>query len=601
MNPEINNEENNEIRLTESQPQKESIIPMNNISSFNESIDPPTSKKNKICEFPTAYSILLIIELIVFILTYIIPKGLYDKISYSTEEKVFSIKSYNGTITRHSATQEFLDELEIKIPLDSFLNGYIMDPISIPNTYHTIEEETTNPLNVLLYPVKGCIDSSYIIIFLLIMGGNLNVLVEMNALSSGMAALSRVTKGKEFLLLVLVFIIIAIGGTTYGMMEEILAFYPILMPIFLKSGFDGMLATVPPLMGALLGNMFSTVNTFSVVLASYSAGITFKNGIVFRIILFILVNGIAILYLYVYYRKIKANEMSSVVYNIKYDIEKNFLKNDNSEINQEDFLKKENKEKNNINKDINTQNKENKENIEIKENKENNDIYVVDLDEKLIQQKKEKFDLKQKLAIILFILGFILMICGILIFSWWFEHMTAVFVILGIILMFFYSKGEKKGIEIFLRGAGDFVGICLIIGIARGINLTLNEGKISDTILNSLSGSVESLPDLAFAIILFIIFIFLGIFIQSSSGLAILSMPVFSPLADKVGLSRVTVVNTYMFGQYYASFFTPTGMILIVLSLVKIEYSYWIKFIWPFLIILFVLLIFFVIISAYVD
>ena len=193
------------------------------------------------------------------------------------------------------------------------------------------------------------------------------------------------------------------------------------------------------------------------------------------------------------------------------------------------------------------------------------------------------------------------MIAGILIFSWWFEHMTAVFLILGIILMFFYSKGEKKGIEIFLRGAGDFVGICLIIGIARGINLTLNEGKISDTILNSLSGSFEGLPNLAFAIILFIIFIFLGIFIQSSSGLAILSMPVFSPLADKVGLSRVTVVNTYMFGQYYASFFTPTGMILIVLSLVKIEYSYWIKFIWPFLIILFVLLILFVIISAYVD
>ena len=110
-----------------------------------------------------------------------------------------------------------------------------MDQISIPNTYHKIEEETTNPLEVLLYPVKGCIDSSYISIFLMVMGGNLNLLIDMNALSSGMAALSRVTRGKEFLLLVLVFIIISIGGTTYGMMEEILAFYPILMPIFLKN------------------------------------------------------------------------------------------------------------------------------------------------------------------------------------------------------------------------------------------------------------------------------------------------------------------------------------------------------------------------------
>ena len=93
----------------------------------------------------------------------------------------------------------------------------------------------------------------------------------------------------------------------------------------------------------------------------------------------------------------------------------------------------------------------------------------------------------------------------------------------------------------------------------------------------------------------------MGIFIQSSSGLAILSMPVFAPLADKVGLPRATVVNTYMFGEYLVSFVTPTGLILIMLSLVQIEYSYWVKFIWPFLVILFVFLILFVMISVYVD
>ena len=171
--------------------------------------------------------------------------------------------------------------------------------------------------------------------------------------------------------------------------------------------------------------------------------------------------------------------------------------------------------------------------------------------------------------------------------------MSAVFLVKGIILMFFYSQGEKKAIECFLRFAGDFVGVSMVIGIARGINLTLNDGKISDSILNSLSGAVENLPELAFAVILFIIFIFMGFFIQSSSGLAILSMPVFAPLADKVGLSRATVVNTYMFGEYMASFVTPTGLVLIVFSMVEIEYSYWIKFIWPFIIIIFVLLIFF--------
>ena len=580
MNPEENND-NDQIIVSDEQNNKNTIT----LSDFKESVDLTSIKKKKMCSFPSAYSILLIIEVIVFILTYIIPKGLYDKISYSTEENLFVIKTYNGTITRHQPTQELLDELKVKIPLENFLKGNLKDPISIPNTYHEVEEDITNPLKVLLYPILGCMDSGYIIFFLMVMGGNINILIEMKALSSGMSALSRKTKGKEFLLLVLVFIIIALGGSAFGIMEEILAFYPILMPIFLKSGFDGMLAAAPLFLASIIGNMFSTVNTFSVVLASYSAGINFIDGIVYRIILFIIACSITILYLYVYYRKILADETSSVVYKIKDEIEKKYIKKENSE---EEFLKKERNTSKDINKDINTQ--------EIKEDK-----YEVQIDEKLLGENKEKFTLKQKLSLIFFIVGFAIMVLGILIFSWWFEHMSAVFLVTGIILMFFYSQGEKKAIECFLRGAGDFVGVSMVIGIARGINLTLNDGKISDSILNSLSGAVENLPELAFAVILFIIFIFMGFFIQSSSGLAILSMPVFAPLADKVGLSRATVVNTYMFGEYMASFVTPTGLVLIVFSMVEIEYSYWIKFIWPFIIIIFVLLIFFVMISVYVD
>ena len=583
MKQEENDENKKEEIISTESVTKDSNL--KSIAGFSEALEPPTKPKKKSCSFPTAYSILLIIELIVFILTYIIPKGLYDKISYSSEEKLFTIKSYNGTITRHNATQEFLDELQVKIPLDSFIKGYLIDPISIPNTYHPIDEDMTNPLKVITYPIKGCLDSAYIAYFLMVMGGNLNILIEMNALSAGMAALSRVTKGREFLLLILVFIIIAIGGTTFGMAEEILPFYPILMPIFLKSGFDGILAASPLFMGAMMGNMFSTVNTFCVVLASYSAGINFINGIVYRIILFVFGNTIAILYLYIYYRKIRADETSSVVYDVKDEIEKIYLKkNENSE---EEFLKKkQNESKERKSKDVNAQNDEK---------------YVVEIEENLIAQNKEKFSIKQKISIILFILGFVVMIAGILVLDWWFEHMASIFMVLGIILMFFYNQGERKGLESFLRGAGDFVGVTLVIGIARGINLTLNEGKISDTILNKLSIAVEGLPAMAFAVILFIIFIFLGIFIQSSSGLAILSMPVFAPLADKVGLPRATVVNTYMFGEYLVSFVTPTGLILIMLSLVQIEYSYWVKFIWPFLVILFVFLILFVMISVYVD
>ena len=579
-------------------------------STFEEKVLNEKDKK-KSCEFPTAYSILLIIELIVFILTYIIPKGLYDKISYLSDEEKFMIKYHNGTIERFNATQDLLDKLEVKIPLDSFIKGYISDPISIPNTYHQIDSEFVNPLKVLLYPIKGWVDSAYISIFLMVIGGNINILIEMNSLSSGMAALSRITKGREFLLLILVFIIIAIGGTTFGLAEETLAFYPILMPIFLKSGFDGILASMPLFMASNIGCMFSTVNTFCVVIASYSAGINFINGIVFRVILLIFGSFISILYIYIYYRRVKVDEERSVVFEYKEDFKKNLPRISKAlelEIKEEEDNNKDSDNNENNNNDIES------DNLVANENKEEKK-YEVEMacvqSEQLIsknnsetekkEEKNDKFLLKQKISIILFISAFVVMITGILIFSWYFEHMTAIFIVLGIFLMFFYNKGEKKAIECFLKGAGDFITVTIVIGIARGINLTLNDGKISDTILNSLSNAIGGLPKLAFAIIIFIIFIFLGIFIQSSTGLAVLSMPVFAPLADQVNLSRVTVVNAYMFGEYLAAYITPTGLVLIILSLVNIQYSSWIKFIWPFILFLFVLLVFFVMISAYID
>ena len=263
--------------------------------------------KSKCCGFPTAYTVLIIIEIIIFLLTYIIPKGLFDTIEYSSEEKKFIIRIHdtNNTIERVNATQEELDKRGIKIPLDSFLDGIINSPISIPNTYKEIEGETTNFFNLFSYPIKGLIDSADICFFVLIIGGTLNLLIEMDSLSSGMRALSRILKGKEFILLILVLLLVAIGGSTYGLLEEILSFYPILMPIFLKSGFDGILAMSPLFMGSLCGNMFSTINATSVVLASITAGIKFMEGVVFRIIGLIIGLVLNIGYLYFYFRRIK--------------------------------------------------------------------------------------------------------------------------------------------------------------------------------------------------------------------------------------------------------------------------------------------------------
>ena len=520
-------------------------------------------KEEKGCHFPLAYTVLIIIQFLVFFLTYLVQKGKYDRIEYS--KGYFIIHSYGEDDRKINATKSILEEYKIKIPFENFEKGYITEPISIPGTYKKIDQEKANISYVLIYLINGLIESGNLSFFIMILGGVTSILTEMNALNSGMKALSRITKGKEFLLLCLVFLVISIGGTTFGMSEEIFGFYPILMPIFLESGLDGILSTACLFMGSCIGIMFSTVNAFSVVLGSYSAGISFTDHIVFRVITLVIGDILTILYFYLYYRKIKLDEKKSVVYEIKDKLESKFLIKKQKQVNNEG---------------------ENENLIESQENK----------DKKI----EEKFTLIQKIALLIFIVGFIIMVFGVIAFNWWFEQMSALLVLVAIILMFLSRLGEEKAIKAFLTGVGDFCGIALIMGMARGINITLDKESISDTILNSLSNLLDGLPKVVFAVIMLFVFIIVGIFIQSTVGLAVLSMPVIAPLADQVNCPRDVVVNAYMYGQAFISLIAPTGYILIILQMVGVQFNYWLKFIWPFMVIILIYLIILIIISCFI-
>ena len=401
----------------------------------------------------------------------------------------------------------------------------------------------------------------------MVLGGTISVLVEMKALTNGLYALANILKGKEFLLLCILMVLISIGGTTFGMMEETLAFYPILMPIFLKSKLDGMLGAASLISGALLGTMFSTVNAFAVVIGSYSAGINFTDGIVFRLIGLVIGDALTCGYFYFYYRRIQMDESKSTCYHLKKKLEDKFLK------------------------------KEDEEN-QTKENEINDEAASLKSEKTSKEKEKNKFTLIQKFALVIFVLGFVIMIIGVAVMGWWFPEMTAVFFVIGIILMILSRQEEEEAIKNFTKGVGDFAGVSLIIGLARGINITLEDGKISDTILDSLSGTLGNMNKVAFAIVMLLIFLVLGFFIQSSSGLAVLSMPIFAPLADNAKCTRTLVVNAYMFAQNLIGFISPTGILLIVLQIVGIQYNIWVKFIWPYLVILLIVLMVLIMINS---
>lgn len=483
-------------------------------------------KKKKKISFPTAYTVLFIILILAALLTYIIPAGRYERLEYDPDQNLFITYDINDETNTLPATQETLDRLNINININKFLDGSITKPIAIPNTYQRIEQSPQGLIDILIAPIEGVMDSVDIMIFVLILGGIIGLINKTGSFDAAIASLSRRTEGKEFLLIVVVYALIALGGTTFGMAEETIALYPVLMPIFLATGYDPIVCISAIYMGSSIGSMFSTVNPFSVVIASNAAGISFNEGLTFRIIGLILASLITILYTYRYAKRIKSDPKNSLVYEDMERIEERFLK---------DF-------------DAN---------------------------------KAVPFTWRMILMLLVFLGAFPIMVWGVSRGGWWFTEMSALFLTVAIIIIFLSGLPEREAVGTFIAGAADLVGVALTIGIARGINIIMDKGQISDTLLFYTSSAVEGMSGGIFAAVQMLLFSILGFFIPSSSGLATLSMPIMAPLADTVGLSREIVVTAYNWGQGWMAFITPTGLILATLELADTTYDKWLKFILP--------------------
>jgi uncharacterized ion transporter superfamily protein YfcC len=181
------------------------------------------------------------------------------------------------------------------------------------------------------------------------------------------------------------------------------------------------------------------------------------------------------------------------------------------------------------------------------------------------------------------------MIYGVSALDWWFIEMTTVFFIGAILIGLVARINEREFVKAFINGAKDLLSVGLIIGVARGITILMENGQISDTLLDASSALVSEMPKEIFINMLYFVYAGLSLFIPSSSGMAVLTMPIFAPLADVVGIGRELIVNAYIYGQGLTAFINPTGLILASLTMVNVGYNKWLKFIMPLVAILMVL------------
>ncbi|WP_438977779.1 hypothetical protein [Polaribacter sp.] len=274
-------------------------------------------------KFPTAQTVLLLIAVFVALLTWVVPSGEYDRLAYNKNDNTFIRSNHLGT-TNLEANQKTLDDLQVKIPIDKFTSGAIYKPISIPGTYKNIDAKPQGFKELVLAPLKGIIQVADIIILVLFIGGLVAIVNFTGAFEAGISKLSELLLGKEYILIIAVTSLIALGGTSFGFAEETIAFYPILIPIFLAAKYDAMVALACIFVGSQIGCMMSTINPFSTIIASNSAGINWTTGLYERVILFVVGLSTCIFYIIRYATRVRNNPKKSIIYDQKIEIEKLF-------------------------------------------------------------------------------------------------------------------------------------------------------------------------------------------------------------------------------------------------------------------------------------
>jgi uncharacterized ion transporter superfamily protein YfcC len=479
----------------------------------------PVEEKKGGFKFPTAYTVLFLLLILVVIATWIIPAGQYEK----NEDGEPIPGSY------HQVEQN---------PQKILADG-LMAPV---NGMYGIEGEDGS---VDVYNWGGLYGAIDVALFVLVIGGFLGMTMATGAIDAGIGKITTALKGREKWMIAILMIVFALGGSSYGMAEESLAFYGLIIAVMIAAGYDALTGVSVVMLGAGIGVLASTVNPFATGIASGFAGISIADGLVSRIIILVIGTIIGIIFVTRYANKVKKDPSKSLVYDLKEENEKRFLRSAGAEAMPE-------------------------------------------------------FDSRRKIILVLFALAFLIMIYSVIPWEdlglpfptwwWWFGEFTALFLGFAIVIGLVGGLGEAKISETFINGARDMLGVALVIGLARGISVIMTNGLIIDTILFWAESAVGGLGGVAFINLVHLLYLPLGFLIPSSSGLATVSMPIMAPLADTAGVDRSLVVTAYQSASGLLNLVNPTfAVVMGGLALGRVRYDRWLRFTLPVLIILLIL------------
>lgn len=440
-------------------------------------------KKKRKLRIPHTYALLFFVIIVVTILTHVVPAGEFDRYEDPETERI------------------------------------IVDAES----FHIVESNPLSVFDMFKAIPGGMEESGYIIFFVLMIGGAFGIIQATGAIDSGIVSVVSKVGGKEKLVIPVVMFVFSLAGAILGSAEEMLPFYPIVIALALALGFDRLTGTAMVLLGAGAGFSGAFLNPFTIGIAQGISGLPLFSGIWFRLIAYVILLSVTIIYVYRYASKIQKDPTKSITYG---------------------------------------------------EEQESHDAYKLD--------SVSEFTLRHKLVMGVFAVGLIILAIGVVMWGFYITELTSIFLIIGILSGIAGGLSIDNIAEEFINGAKGMIYGALIIGLATSIMVVLQQGRIMDTIIYSLANLVEDLPSVLSGVGMFFVQGLINFVIPSGSGQAAASMPIMAPMADVVGITRQTAVLAFQFGDGFSNVINPTsGYFMAALAIGGIKWDKYVKWFLP--------------------
>jgi len=446
----------------------------------------------------------------------------------------------------------------------------------------------------------GFVDRADIIVFILIIGGAFWIMNDSKAIDVGVQSfLSRARRferlnvfrwiGIDNLIITMIMLVFSVFGATFGMSEETIAFTIIFVPLSISMGYDSIVGVSMCFVGAALGFAGALLNPFTIGIAQGLSDLPLFSGIEYRLFVWLVINLVGITWVLRYAGRIRKNPESSPVHEAdgywrakeKADLETLEYHTPLSAWIAYGIL---------LAGMVIFSIAEPSSTLRIGNGSYT--FYYIPVTTGLFAATGFFALRKSVHFFILTLLAFTILylIIGVMGYGWYVKEIATLFFVMGIFSGMAMNLGANRITKLFIEGMRDILSAAVVVGLAGGILVILEDGKVIDSLLYHVASSMQEFGKLASVSMMYLIQTLINIVIPSGSAKAALTMPIMSQFSDLIGVSRQATVMAFQLGDGFTNMITPTSAVLIgVLGVARIPYEKWLRWVVPFMVVLVVL------------